>query len=118
MNNKISNSDKFFSTIYKWAFYLLSVLIVTPNITMSVKVSPKISYWIFIITIVEYIFGMVALYFISKKIKTKKNKLNVVSIPISKKILYGFICILVCFISIIVTSFIEILILLSKIPKV
>lgn len=113
----VSVSDTFFSTIYKWAFYLLSALIITPNITMSVKVLPEIAYWMFIITIVEYIFGMIILYYISKKIKTKKNKLNVEAIPIRKKILYSFICIIVCFSSIIVASFIDIFILLIKIKS-
>lgn len=117
MDNKINGSDIFFSTIYKWVFYIVSTLIITPNIIISTRVSHNTAYWIIIATTIEYTLGMIILYIISKRIRIKHNNLSIKAIPLHKKALYSLICLTICFISTILSSFIEILIILCKIKN-
>jgi hypothetical protein len=106
----MSSFSRYFCTVYK-SIYIVSVII--PFLIFSVGISnnnsSKFTTW-YIITLILLVVMLVTAYYISRKIKLKKNKLLVTELSVGKKIKQIVLTILLIGLTSVASAFINILI--------
>lgn len=99
MEKNIKTFDKFICTVYI-PLYILGLIISVSFMLISINHFAKYMNILWIISMILFVLVMITVYFISKKIKTRKNKLNIHKITVIKKLCFILLSILIILINI------------------
>lgn len=98
MEKNIKTFDKFICTVYI-PLYILGLIVSVSFMLISINHFAKYMNILWIISMLLFVIAMIAVYFISKRIKLKKNKLNVHKVTVIKKLCFIVLSILIILIN-------------------